>query len=77
MIAQQCDMVAGDFVWTGGDCHLYSNHFEQADLQPTREPHLLPKLALNKRSLIFDYQFEDVVIESYQSHEAIRAPVAV
>lgn len=77
MIAQQCNMVAGDLVWTGGDCHLYSNHFEQADLQLTREPNALPKLQLNKRESIFDYQFEDVVIEEYHSHEAIRAPVAV
>lgn len=77
MIAQQCNMVAGDFVWTGGDCHLYSNHLEQADLQLAREPHSLPRLQLNMRESMFDYQYTDVVIEEYQSHEAIRAPVAV
>jgi len=77
MIAQQCHMVPGEFVWTGGDCHLYLNHLEQADLQLTREPHAMPMLHLTRRDSIFDYAYEDVVIEAYRSHEPIPAPVAV
>jgi thymidylate synthase len=77
MVAQQCNMMAGDFVWTGGDCHLYSNHLEQVDLQLTRTPHALPRMQLTKRESIFDYVYEDVAIENYVSDAAIRAPVAV
>lgn len=78
MVAQQCDLEVGDFVWTGGDVHLYSNHLEQTDLQLTREPLPLPKLKiLRKPDSIFDYKFEDFEIEGYQSHEHIKAPVAI
>jgi thymidylate synthase len=78
MIAQQCDLEVGDFVWTGGDVHLYRNTLEQAKLQLTREPYPLPTLKiLRKPNSIFDYQFEDFVIENYQAHPHISAKVAV
>jgi thymidylate synthase len=68
----------GDFVWTGGDTHLYSNHLEQARLQLSREPHPLPKLVITRKpDSLFDYRFEDFVIEGYEYHPAIKAPVAV
>ena len=78
MIAQQCDLDVGDFIWTGGDCHLYVNHLEQADLQLSREPLPLPRLVICRRPpTIFDYEYDDFEIAGYQSHPAIRAPVAV
>lgn len=78
MIAAQCSLGVGEFVWTGGDCHLYSNHLEQAKLQLAREPFPLPRLLLaRKPDSIFDYRFEDFIIEGYQSHPAIKAPIAV
>jgi thymidylate synthase len=78
MLAQQCDLDVGDFVWTGGDCHLYANHLEQADLQLTRAPYPLPALAIRRRPpSIFDYAFEDFEILGYQHHPAIKAPIAV
>lgn len=78
MVAQQVDLQPGEFIWTGGDCHLYLNHLEQADEQLSREPLSLPELQLLRRPLsISDYVFEDVGISGYQSHAAIRAPVAV
>jgi thymidylate synthase len=78
MLAQQCDLGVGDFVWTGGDCHLYVNHLEQADLQLTRAPYPLPTLAIRRRPpSIFDYAFEDFDIFDYQHHPAIKAPIAV
>jgi thymidylate synthase len=78
MVAQQCDLEVGDFVWTGGDTHLYSNHLEQARLQLTREPRPLPKLVIKRKpSSIFDYQFDDFEIEGYDPHPAIKAPVAI
>ncbi|MGE0812924.1 MAG: thymidylate synthase [Vicinamibacterales bacterium] len=78
MLAQQCDLDVGDFVWTGGDCHIYTNHLEQVDLQLTRDPLPLPTLRFPRRPpSIFDYTFEDVEIVGYQSHPAIKAPVAV
>jgi thymidylate synthase len=78
MIAQQCNLIPGDFVWTGGDCHLYSNHLEQVKIQLARAPHALPRLKiLRKPANIFDYKFEDFLIEDYQSHPAIKAQVAV
>jgi thymidylate synthase len=78
MMAQQANLKVGDFVWTGGDCHLYSNHFEQADEQLQREPLALPTLALRRRpASIFDYSFEDFEVLNYQSHPHIRAAVAV
>lgn len=77
MLAQQADMAVGDFIWTGGDCHLYTNHIEQVDLQLLREPHPLPKLQLNKAASIFDYKFEDFEIVGYDHHPSIKALVAV
>ncbi len=78
MMAQQCDLDVGEFVWTGGDCHLYVNHFEQARLQLSREPLPLPRLEIKRRpESIFDYQFEDFAVVGYQSHSAIKAPIAV
>lgn len=78
MMAQQCNLEVGDFVWTGGDCHLYSNHLEQVDLQLSRDFYPLPKLnILRKPDSIFDYEFEDFEIVGYESHPAIKAPVAV
>lgn len=76
MVAQQCDLEVGDFIWTGGDCHLYSNHFRQAELQLSREAYPLPKLRLQKAISIDDYQYEDFEIVDYQSHPHIPAPVA-
>ncbi len=78
MVAQQCDLDVGDFIWTGGDCHLYSNHAEQVALQLTREPRPLPTLVLERRpASIFDYAYDDFAIEGYDPHPAIKAPVAV
>jgi thymidylate synthase len=78
LVAEQCGLDAGDFVWTGGDCHLYLNHTEQARLQLTREPFPLPRLRIKRRpASVFDYQFEDFELEGYQSHPRIAAPVAV
>jgi thymidylate synthase len=78
MFAQQCDLIPGEFVWTGGDVHLYSNHFEQAKLQLSREPFPLPQLVIKRKlSSIFDYEFEDFEIVNYQSHPGIKAPIAV
>ena len=78
MVAQQVDLDIGDFVWTGGDCHLYNNHFEQVETQLAREPLPLPKLVIKRKpDSIFDYQYEDFEIVGYQSHPAIKAPVAV
>ncbi|CAY75490.1 thymidylate synthetase [Erwinia pyrifoliae DSM 12163] len=78
MIAQQCDLEVGDFVWTGGDTHLYSNHLEQARLQLQREPRALPKLVIKRKpASLFDYCFDDFEIEGYDPHPAIKAPVAI
>jgi thymidylate synthase len=78
MIAQQCNLEVGDFVWTGGDCHLYSNHLEQVDLQLSRDFFPLPTLnILRKPDSIFDYEFEDFEIAGYESHPPIKAPVAI
>ncbi|WP_079913439.1 thymidylate synthase [Paenibacillus sp. 32352] len=78
MIAQQCDLEPGDLVWTGGDVHLYLNHLEQAKLQLSREPYPLPKLVIvRKPDSLFDYKFEDFVIEGYESHPGIKAPISV
>jgi thymidylate synthase len=78
MVAQQCDLGVGDFVWTGGDTHLYVNHFDQARLQLAREPLPLPQLVIKRRpASIFDYVFEDFEFTGYQSHPAIKAPIAV
>ena len=78
MVAQQTDLEVGDFIWTGGDCHLYSNHMEQATEQLSRTPYPLPKLVINRRPpSLFDYRFEDFEIQGYQSHPHIKAPVAI
>ena len=78
MIAQQCDMDVGDFVWTGGDCHIYSNHHQQVELQLSRAPMAYPTLHIKRRpESIFDYQFEDFEVQGYECHPAIKAPVAV
>jgi len=78
MFAQQCDLAAGELVWTGGDCHLYLNHLEQAELQLARTPLPPPQLRLRRRpESIFDYQYEDFEFMNYQFHPAIRARVAV
>jgi thymidylate synthase len=78
MLAQQCELEVGEFIWTGGDCHLYLNHLEQADLQLTRAPYPPPNLAiLRKPPSVFDYAFEDFEILDYQSHPAIKAPISV
>jgi len=78
MVAQQCDLDVGDFIWTGGDCHLYNNHFEQVELQLSREPYPYPKLNIKRRpASLFEYEFEDFEIVDYQHHPHIKAPVAV
>ena len=78
MLAQQTDLGVGDFIWTGGDCHLYLNHLEQADEQLKREPLPLPRLALKRRpKTIFDYAYEDFEILNYDSHPHIKAAVAI
>lgn len=78
MIAQQCNLEPGEFIWTGGDCHLYLNHLEQAKLQLSRSPYPLPTLKINRKpESLFDYRYEDFEILNYQFHPAISAPVAV
>jgi thymidylate synthase len=78
MLAQQCDLEIGEFIWTGGDCHLYLNHLDQADLQLARAPYPLPRLNIQRKPpSLFDYSFEDFEILGYQSHSAIKAPIAI
>lgn len=78
MIAQQCDLEVGDFVWTGGDVHLYLNHLDQANEQLTREPYALPKLSIKRKpNSIFDYTYEDFELLDYQSHPHISAPISI
>jgi thymidylate synthase len=78
MMAQQADLEVGDFVWTGGDVHLYSNHLEQADLQLTREPRPLPRLVIKRRPpSIFDYRYDDFEIRGYEAEPHIKAAVSV
>ena len=78
MIAQQCDLKVGDFVWTGGDVHLYLNHLDQANEQLTREPYALPKLSIKRKpNSIFDYAYEDFELLDYQSHPHISAPISI
>ena len=78
LVAQQTDLEPGEFVWTGGDCHLYLNHLEQVEEQLARTPYPLPRLELRGRPpTLFDYAFEDIAILDYRCHAAIKAPVAV
>jgi thymidylate synthase len=78
LVAQQCDLGVGEFIWTGGDCHLYLNHLEQAQVQLSREPFPLPRLHLRRRPpSLFEYAFEDFDVQNYESHAAIKAPIAV
>ena len=78
MLAQQCDLEVGDFIWTGGDCHIYSNHFEQVQTQLSREPFPYPTMRIKRKpASIFDYEYEDFELVDYQHHAAIKAPVAV
>ena len=78
MIAQQCDLDVGEFIWTGGDCHIYLNHLDQVKLQLGREPYPLPQLIIKRKpESIFDYRFDDFEIANYQAHPHISAPVAV
>ncbi len=78
MVAQQCDLQVGDFVWTGGDVHLYTNHLDQTRLQLSREPYPLPTLVIKRKpASIFEYKFEDFEVMNYQAHPGIKAPIAV
>ena len=78
MVAQQCDLAPGDFVWTGGDCHIYRNHFEQVREQLAREPFAYPRLRIARRpASLFEYRYDDFEILDYQAHPHIKAPVAV
>lgn len=78
MVAQVCDLELGDFIWSGGDCHLYANHMQQVEEQLSREPLALPTMRINpKVKSIFDFTFEDFELCNYQAHPHIKAPVAV
>jgi len=78
LVAAQCELEPGDFIWSGGDCHLYLNHLRQADEQLARQPLPAPRLKLLRRPpTVFDYQYEDIEFVDYQHHPAIKAPVAV
>ena len=78
MLAQQTDLEVDEFIWTGGDCHIYSNHIDQVEEQLSREPLPLPMLAIHRKpDSLFGYRFEDFELIDYHSHPAIKAPVAV
>ncbi len=78
MVAQQCDLQPGTFVWTGGDVHIYQNHLDQVNLQLTRQPFILPTLEIKRKaSSLFSYQFEDFEVVNYEFHPGIKAPIAV
>jgi len=77
MMAAQAGLAVGEFVWTGGDCHIYDNHVEQVRLQLGRDPRPYPELSLAQRDSIFDYEYDDVIVKNYDPHPAIKAPVAV
>ena len=78
MLAQQCDLQVGEFIWTGGDCHIYDNHLQQVQTQLARSPYPYPQLQLRRRPpSIFDYDYEDFEVLDYLHHPAIKAPVAV
>jgi thymidylate synthase len=78
MVAQQCDLQVGDFVWSGGDCHLYANHAEQVATQLARSPYPFPTLRIKRRpASLFDFELDDFELVDYQHHAPIKAPVAV
>ncbi len=77
LVAAQTDLDVGEFIWTGGDCHIYKNHLEQVEEQLLRAPHPLPRISIRKRDSIFDYTYEDISLEDYVYHPPIKAPVAV
>ncbi|MBH9553011.1 thymidylate synthase [Inhella sp. 4Y17] len=78
MVAQQCNLDVGDFIWTGGDCHLYSNHTEQVETQLARAPYPFPTLRIQRKpASLFEYEFDDFELVDYQHHPLIKAPVAV
>jgi thymidylate synthase len=78
LVAQQCDLDVGDFIWTGGDCHIYSNHFEQVELQLSRQPYPYPRLNIKRKpASLFEYEYEDLEVVDYQSHPHIKGAVAV
>ena len=78
MLAQQCDLNVGDFIWTGGDVHLYLNHMEQAKEQLSRKPYELPKLNIKRKpDSIYDYAYEDFELVNYQCHPHIKAPISI
>jgi len=78
LVAEQCNLNVGELIWTGGDCHLYSNHLEQAKLQLQRSPLPLPTLQIKRKpASLFEYQYDDFEFKNYQSHPAIKAPIAV
>lgn len=77
MVAQQTGLEPGEFIWTGGDCHIYDNHVEQVERQLSREPFAYPTIEIAKRDSIFDYEFEDFEVVGYEHHPGIKAPVAV
>ncbi|MER7452094.1 thymidylate synthase [Nocardia beijingensis] len=77
MVAQQTELIPGDFIWTGGDCHIYDNHLEQVAEQLSRDPYPFPTLRLHPAPTLFDYRYEDVEVDGYRHHPAIKAPVAV
>ena len=77
MVAQQADLDVGDFIWTGGDCHIYDNHVEQVSEQLNRSPYPMPRLELRRAASLFDYRYEDIAVHDYEHHPAIKAPVAV
>ena len=76
-MAQQAGLDVGEFIWTGGDCHIYDNHIEQCELQVSREPRPYPTLKLRKADSIFDYAYEDIEVIGYDPHPLIRGQVAV
>src|SRR5690606_3207125 len=75
LVAQQCNLDVGEFIWTGGDCHIYSNHFEQVEAQLSRTPYPYPTLTIHRRApTLFDYEYADFEINGYQAHPHIKAP---
>ena len=77
-MAQQADLQVGEFIWTGGDVHCYLNHQAQAQLQLTRQPYPLPTLSINRKpDSLFGYRYDDFVINDYQAHDAIKAPISI